>query len=164
MKADSDTEKTSGDGFDRADFLLRGLVGRQLVSIEKSEFQLRLIFGPGTEFITSSPWRLCQDSQPLIQAAAIFEPAEATVPFADLVVGAKVVSTAVSRLWETKLFLERGYVLEVFPDSVRYEIWESHLEVGLVIFSGGNTTLFPPASPSSVMPSQVHSDATPDKR
>jgi hypothetical protein len=163
MKSDSDTEKKSGDGFDRADFLLRGLVGRQLVLIEKSEFQLRLIFGPGTEFITSSPWRLCQDSQPLI-GSGDFRAAEATVPFADLVVGAKVVSTAVSRLWETKLFLERGYVLEVFPDSVRYEIWESHLEVGLVIFSGGNTTLFPPASPSSVMPSQVHADATPDER
>jgi hypothetical protein len=129
MKSDSGTENNSGDGFDRADPPAARIGRAAACFIEKPKYQLRLTFGPGTEFITSSPWRLCKDSQALI-GSGDFRGAEATVPFADLLDGAKVVSTAVSRLWETKLFLERGYVLEVFPDSVRYEIRESHLEVG----------------------------------
>ncbi len=159
----TDTEKNSNDDINRADLLLRGFVGRRLVLIEKSEYQLRLIFGPGTEFIVSSPWRLCRNNEPLV-GSGDFRGAEANVQMADLLIGAKVLSTVVSQGWETKLSLEGGYVMDVFPDSVQYEIWEAHSEAGWIVFSGGRTTLFPPTSPSSVAASQTHSDAPPDGR
>jgi hypothetical protein len=70
---------------------------------------------------------------------------EIVAQFADLL-GVRVVSTSVVQSWDTTLSLERGYVLEVFPDSVQYEMWEAHLDIGLVVFSGGRSTFFPPAS------------------
>jgi hypothetical protein len=58
--------------------------------------------------------------------------------------GLKVVSASVLSSWETRLVLDRGYVFEVIPNSVRYETWEALLEVGWAIFSAGEVTIFPP--------------------
>ena len=142
MKPNTLSEETLGDGPERADILLRGLVGKRLVSAEKMEYQLRLMFGSGTEFVISSPWRLCHNSCALI-GSGDFKGAEPATPFSDLT-DAKVVSPEVAQTWETKVFFEGGHSLEVFPDSVKYETWEAHLESGWVVFSGAQTTLFQP--------------------
>ncbi len=59
--------------------------------------------------------------------------------------GLKVISIFVSDRWDTQLLFEQDRVVEVISDSVRYETWEAHLEVGWVVFAGGGTTLFPPS-------------------
>lgn len=144
MKLGTTPEEILSDGPERADLLLRKFVGRQLSSIERSEHQLRVVFGPGAEFIVSSAWRLRQNSSTLI-GSGDSRRTEILAQFADLL-NTRVVSTAVTRSWETTLSLERDYVLEVFPDSVQYEMWEAHMDIGLIVFTGGHTTFFPPAS------------------
>jgi hypothetical protein len=144
MMSDTIPEETIGDGPERADLLLRRFVGKQLLSVEQSEYQLRLIFGSDAELIVSSAWRLRKHITTLI-GSGDSRRTEIAAHCADLL-GARVVSTSVVQSWDTTLVLERDYVLEVFPDSVQYEMWEAHMDIGLIVFSGGHATFFPPAS------------------
>jgi hypothetical protein len=42
----------------RAENLLASFVGKLITSAEMSEYQLRLLFGEGLEFVVGSPWRI----------------------------------------------------------------------------------------------------------
>ena len=59
--------------------------------------------------------------------------------------GLKVVSTSISNCWDSYLCFEEDYVVQAISDTVQYETWEAHLEVGSVIFGDGDITVFPPA-------------------
>ena len=133
----------SDESVRKASDLLRGLTGREITSLEKGEFQLRLLFGQDVSFIVDSAWRLLQDGRFLIGSGDVqgSKPLDQEL---NCLTGLKVASAFVSSSWETTLVLDRGYVLDLIPDSVRYEIWEAHLEVGWAIFCGGEITLFPP--------------------
>jgi len=60
-------------------------------------------------------------------------------------IGLKVISTSISNRSDTELQFEKGYVLSAIMDTVQYETWEAHLDVGWVIFANGQITVFPPA-------------------
>jgi hypothetical protein len=64
----------SDQGVRRANDLLSGLIGREISSLVKGEFQFRLLFGEDASFITDSPWRLLQDGTFLI--AGIADPSQ----------------------------------------------------------------------------------------
>src|SRR6185437_13615026 len=116
MSSDADARMDLADAFNPADLLLRSFVGRRVSSIEKSEYQLRLVFGQGIELIISSAWRLCEHAGPLI-GSADFRAAEDDPRLTGWLVDTEVSSAVVSELWETKLSFDRGYSLEIFPDS-----------------------------------------------
>jgi hypothetical protein len=138
----------SNEGVRRANDLLSRLIGREITSLETGEFQLRLLFGKEVSFIADSAWRLVHDGRLLIGSGD----GQGSKPLngqLDRLEGLRVVSATVLPSWETRLVLDRDYVFELIPDSVRYEIWEAHLEVGWAIFSGGEITLFPPTPKAS---------------
>ena len=138
----------SDEGVRRANDLLSGLIGRRITSLDKGEFQLRLVFGQNVCFVALSAWRMLQDGRFLLGSGDV----QGSKPLAEemnCLKGLKVVSTTVLSSWETKLVFDNDYVFELIPDSVRYETWEAHLEVGQAIFSGGEITLFPPAPKAS---------------
>ncbi|MCU1305900.1 MAG: hypothetical protein JWN45_595 [Acidobacteriaceae bacterium] len=128
---------------DHARQLLSGLIGKGIVGVDSYEYQLRLIFGDKSEFSTQSAWRLIFRNNLLIGSG---DPKNlVSGEFLKHLSGLKVVSILISDLWDTQLLFENGYFLEVFSDSLRYETWEAHLQVGWVIFSEGSITVFPPA-------------------
>ena len=132
---------------DRAQQLLSSLVGSGVSSIECDELQLRLIFGDRSEFVTQSSWRLTLRGDLLMGSGDIKD--RASEEILGHLKGLKVLSILISDRWDTQLLFENDHVVEVISDSLRYETWEAHLEVGWVVFAGGGTTLFPPSAPSN---------------
>jgi hypothetical protein len=128
----------------RAEGLLNTLVGNAVISSESSEYQLRLVFEKDFEFVVSSPWRV------MLRGALLGGSGDVGGPNAkkmlDSIKELEVISASVSPSWDTRLVLEKDYILEVIPDSVQYETWEAHVEAGWVVFVGGEVTLFPPAT------------------
>ncbi len=129
-----------------AEDLLNKFGGKQVASLEQGEYQLRLMFEPGIEFVASSPWRLFQAGRLLIGSGDIQEANHRQGEALQLLKGLKIVATSVSSSWDSRLIFECDYVFEVIADTVQYEVWEAHLEVGWVVFAGGELTLFPSAS------------------
>lgn len=149
MNKSTSSNPMPNDSTGRAEGLLAEFVGKEITSVDQGEFQLRLVFGSGISFIALSAWRLLQDSCLLIGSGDVqgSKPLDKEVDKElHCLKGLRVLSASVSPSWETRLVLESDYVFELIPDSVRYEMWEAHLEVGLAVFSGGEITFFPPAA------------------
>jgi len=126
----------------RAENLLTSFVGKVIASAEKGEYQLRLLFGEGLEFVVGSPWRItlngdlfCGGGDSEVRIAKALESIK----------GREFRSASVSPSWDTRVLLTNDYALEVIADSAQYETWEAHVEAGWVIFMGGEVTVFPPA-------------------
>jgi len=142
---------------DRAQQLLSNFVGRTLSSLECGEFELRLIFEDKSEFVTRSPWRLTLRGDLLTGSGDSKERSSGEI--LKHLNGLRVVSTHISDYGDTKLFFEKDHVVEAVSDSVQYETWEAHLEVGWIIFSaGGGVTVFPPAAAAEVRSPLRHQD------
>lgn len=130
----------------RAEGLLNTFVGKAIISSESTEYQLRLVFEKSLEFVVPSPWRVMLRGE--LQCGSGDVGGANAEKVLDSIKGLKVTLASVSRSWDTRLVLERDYILEVIPDSVQYETWEAHVEAGWVVFVGGEVTLFPPATSS----------------
>lgn len=130
----------------RAEDLLTALVGKPIISSESSEYQLRLVFEKNLEFVVPSPWRVMLRGELLGGSGDVGGASAGKV--LDSIKGLKVTLVSVSRSWDTRLVLEKDYILEVIPDSLQYETWEAHVDAGWVVFVGGEVTLFPPATSS----------------
>lgn len=142
---------------DRAQQLLSSFVGRTMSSLVCGEFELRLIFGDKSEFVTRSPWRLTLRGDLLTGSGDSKE--RSSGELLRHVGGLRVVSTCISDCGDTQLLFEKDHVVEAISDSVQYETWEAHLEVGWIIFSaGGGVTVFPPAAIPEVRPPLRHQD------
>lgn len=127
----------------RAEDLLSAFVGKRVLSIEGSEYQLRLVFEKSLEFVSSSPWRMMLRGTLLGGSGDMGGVNEKKVLAS--IKGLEVISNSVSPSWDTRFIMENDYVLEIIPDSVEYETWEAHVEAGWAVFVGGEVTLFPPA-------------------
>jgi hypothetical protein len=133
----------SDSGVRRAEDLLQAFIGSAVIASESGKYQLRLMFENSLEFVVSSPWRVILRGNLL--GGSGDEGGEHAKQALDSVKGLKVVSASVLSAWDTRLVLQGDCVLEVIPDSVQYETWEAHVEVGWAIFGSGEFTLFPPA-------------------
>jgi hypothetical protein len=51
-----------------------------------------------------------------------------------------------SKYGDTAIQFERNFLVETTVDASQYEAWEAHLDLGLVVFTGGHITIFPPAA------------------
>ena len=139
----------------RAQQLLSNFVGRTMSSMECDEFQLRLMFEDKSEFVTRSPWRLTLRGDLLTGSGDSKERSSGEI--LRHLSGLRVVSTHISDCGDTQLLFEKDHVVEAVSDSVQYETWEAHLEVGWIIFSaGGGVTVFPPAVMPEVRPPLRH--------
>jgi hypothetical protein len=126
----------------RAENILTSFVGKVIASAERSEYQLRLLFGDSLEFVVGSPWRITLNGA-LFCGGGDGE-AYATKAL-ESIKGLEVISASVSPSWDTRVLLTNDYALEAIADSAQYETWEAHVEAGWVIFMGGEVTVFPPA-------------------
>jgi hypothetical protein len=128
---------------DRAQQLLSNFVGRTMSSTECDEFQLRLMFTDGSEFVTHCPWRIILRGDLLAGSGDSKEPSGEILKHLN---GLEVVSTRISDRGDTELLFEKDYALDVVCNSAQYETWEAHLEAGWIVFAAGGTTVFPPAA------------------
>jgi hypothetical protein len=133
----------SSPELERARSLLGSFVNARLSSIECGEFELRLRFESGIEFVTHAPWRLIHDGSVALGSGDIGSEADAGP--ARCLTGLSVLSVSISDIWDTKLLLESNYLIEVLSNSSKYEVWEAHLAEGWVIFMDGVVTIFPPS-------------------
>ena len=137
----------NSDEIRRAECLLNALVGNAVASAECDKYNLRIGFEGDLWFNTSSAWRVMRGSAPLFGSGDIGEKSSIDVQKAlGSLKGLRVISTLVSTSWETQILLEKDCFVDVFPNSVQYEVWEAHTKDGWVIFSGGGVTVFPPAT------------------
>lgn len=141
-----------------AEEFLQGFVSRQIGSVERCPYQMRLVFGQNIEFIVSSPWRFLQAGHLQVGSGDGQGSDKEDILLSHLK-GNRVISVSVSSSWQTNILLEKDYKLEVICDSVQYESWEAHLETGYAVFAAGEMTLFPPASiavTSKPLPFQIY--------
>jgi hypothetical protein len=130
---------------DRAQELLSKFIGGEISSIECDEFQLRLVFGDKSEFVTQSPWRLFLRGELLVGSGDIGK--RGSEEIFEHLKGIKVKSVVISDCGDTQLLFENDHVLEAMSNSVRYETWQAHLQAGWVVFTGGRSiTVFPPSA------------------
>lgn len=135
-------EQLVSDGNEyRAEKFLKGLVGRRIVSLEKNEHQLRLLFDGSNEFVAGSAWRFLQANRFLVCSG---DSAKVQDDALECLKGMKFISVSVCSSWETRISIENDYRLEMICDSIQYESWEAHLETGWAVFEAGEMTLFPP--------------------
>lgn len=128
---------------ERAQILLHEFVGNTLSEIEAGEFELRLIFEEGDQFVTRSPWRLIRRGDLLMGGGDIGGQSTISERILTSLHKFKLASCSVSPVGDTRLVLESDYIIEVVSDSVQFETWEAHTRAGWIVFAGGLITAFP---------------------
>lgn len=134
----------SSADFELAQTILRSFIGKTLSAIECDEFHLELVFEDSSRFGTHGSWRVVQRDTFLFGSGDVGGQVPQDV--FERLIGLKVISTSISNRSDTDLQFEEDYVLNAIMDTVQYETWEAHLDVGWVIFANGHITVFPPAS------------------
>jgi hypothetical protein len=110
---------------------------------------MELVFKDHSRFQTHCSWRIMKSNSLVFGGGDIGDPVSQNAYIG--LIGLEVTLASMSNLGDTKLTFDEDYAVEAIADTVQYESWDAHLDVGWIILSGGHITVFPSA-PIGAMP------------